>query len=125
MFSGHAAHPNMVVSGEAMGRGSCFPRSPSARDLGHPDLWREKIAESGGSGFVLSHPSAEKSGWMGHADLWREKIAESGGLGFVLSHPSAEKSGWMGHAIFVGRSRAGHAAGGGKSRRGRESSSGG
>ena len=69
--------------------------------MGHPFSWWAKIAKSGGLGFVLSHPSAEKSGWMGHPGLWS---AERDGLGIVLSPvPKCEGPGAPIFVVGVGQ----------------------
>ena len=42
-------------------RRECDPRSPSARDRGHPDFW---LFQGDGLGFLLSRPSGA---WTGHS----------------------------------------------------------
>ena len=57
-------------SGQRVRQGACYPRSPKARDRGHPILlW---CGESR-IGFVRSHPSPEKRRRMGHPHFWRVK----------------------------------------------------
>jgi hypothetical protein len=54
-----------------VGWGLCYPRSPNARDLGHPVLW---LVEMGWVRVVLSHPFRKMREKDGATKGWAQEV---------------------------------------------------